>query len=97
VFLLLLLLIIIVVVVVVVTHKQVAHHLKFKFNPCQHGLIKSKSTTTNLVAYLDFITPLVHFQGQAGVFHVDFFQHFRFSSAHALPLREIDYFGLSPA
>jgi len=44
----------------------------YKFNPRQHAVIKSKSTTTNLVAYLDFITPLVHSQLQVNAIYFDF-------------------------
>jgi hypothetical protein len=48
-----------------VIHDHVSHYLKSKLNPCQHGFTKSKSTITNLVTYLDFITPVVSSQGQA--------------------------------
>jgi hypothetical protein len=46
-----------------VIHDHVSHYLKPKLNSCQHGFTKSKSTITNLVTYLDFITPLVSSQG----------------------------------
>jgi hypothetical protein len=80
----------------VIIHKQVSYHLKLKFNPCQHRLMKSKSTTTNLVAYLDFITLQVHSQRQVDVIRVDFCSPFDLVP-HALPLHELDYFGLCPA
>jgi hypothetical protein len=46
-------------------HDHVSHYLKFKFNPCQHGFIKSKPSITDLVTYLGFMTPLVGSQRQA--------------------------------
>jgi hypothetical protein len=46
--------------------------LKSKFHPRQHAVIKSKSTTTKLLAYLDFITPVVHSQLQVNVIYFDF-------------------------
>jgi hypothetical protein len=41
-----------------------SHYFKHKLNPSQHGVLKFKSTTTNLVTYLDFISPLVSSQCQ---------------------------------
>jgi hypothetical protein len=52
--------------------EQVSHHLKHKFNPRQHALIKSKSTTIYLVAYIEFITPLVHSQLQVNAIYFDY-------------------------
>jgi hypothetical protein len=44
-----------------------------KFHTMSHlEIFKSKSTTTNLVAYLDFITPLVHSQLQVNATYFDF-------------------------
>jgi hypothetical protein len=37
-------------------HVHVSHDLKSKFIPCQCGFIKSKSTTSNFVTHLDFVT-----------------------------------------
>lgn len=45
--------IIIIIVVVIV------YYFKCKRNPCQHGLVKSKYTISNLGSYLDHISPLV--------------------------------------
>jgi hypothetical protein len=45
-----------------VVHSQMSYYFTSKLNPNQHGFVKMKSTTTNLVAYLDFISPLVFSQ-----------------------------------
>jgi hypothetical protein len=52
-------------------HEHLSHYLKLKLNPCQHGFTKHKSTTTNLVAFLDFITPLVRSQRQVDSIYFD--------------------------
>jgi hypothetical protein len=54
-----------------VVHDHVSHYLKSKLNPCQHGFTKYKSTITNLVTYLDFITPLVSSRGQVDAIYFD--------------------------
>jgi hypothetical protein len=36
-----------------------SHYFTHKLNPSQHGFLKAKATTTNLVAYLGFISPLI--------------------------------------
>jgi hypothetical protein len=44
-----------------VIHGHVSHCLEFKISPCQHSFstAASKSTITNLVTYVDFISSLV--------------------------------------
>jgi hypothetical protein len=54
-----------------VIHDRVLHYLKFKLSPHQHGFSKSKSTNTNLVTYLDFISPLVCSQRQVDAIYFD--------------------------
>ena len=71
-----------------IIHEQVSHHWKSKFNPRQHALIKSKSTTTNLVANIDFITPLVHSQLQVNAISFDFRNAFDLVP-HPLLLRKL--------
>jgi hypothetical protein len=39
-----------------VVHGQVSRYFKFKLHFCHHDLIESKSTKTNLVTNLDFVT-----------------------------------------
>jgi hypothetical protein len=55
----------------VVIQDHISHYLKFKLNSCQHGFTKSKSVITNLVTYLEFITPLVTSQAQADAIYFD--------------------------
>ena len=74
--------------------QHVSHHFRSKFNPRQHGFIKSKSTSTKLVVYLYFITLLVHPQLQGDAIYFDFSNSFDLVP-YALLLRKLD-FGLSP-
>ena len=80
----------------IIIHEHVSHYLKSKFNPCQHGFIKSKFTSTHLVAYLDFITPLFHSQDQVDAIYFDYSKVFDLVW-HALLLHKLDDFGISPA
>jgi hypothetical protein len=80
----------------IIIHEHVSHHSKSKFNPCQHGFIKSKFTSTHLVAYPDFITPLVYSQHQVDAIY--FYCSKVFDLVwHALLLHILDDFGISPA
>jgi hypothetical protein len=47
------------------------HYFKHKLHPIQHGLLKYKSTATNLVSYLDFIFALVSSQRHVGSIYFD--------------------------
>ena len=76
----------------IIIYEHVSNHFKFKFNPRQYGFIKCKSTSTNLVAYLYFITPLVNPQLQK---YFDF-SHFIYLVPHAILLRKLNDFGPSP-
>jgi len=42
-----------------VTHDHMLHYFKHNLNPIQHGFLKTKTTTTTLVTYLYFTSPLV--------------------------------------
>jgi hypothetical protein len=64
----------------------ISHYLKFKLNPCQHGCIKSKSTTTNLVTYLDFINTLADSQHQTMPFVLILTLNFTLSLVFVNPL-----------
>ena len=75
--------------------RKLAYRSRFrtKLNPRQHGFIKYKSTATNLVVYLDFITPLVHPQSQVNDIYFDFSNTFDLLP-HALLLPKLYDFGL---
>jgi hypothetical protein len=75
-------------------NEHVSHHLKSKFNPHQHELIKSKSTSTNLVAHLDFVTCLVHSHPQVEAIYFDISNAFD-PVSRPLLLRKHDGFRLS--
>jgi hypothetical protein len=51
---------------------------KSKWNSSQHGFIKSKSTITNSVTFLDFVTPLFCSQSQTDSIYFDFSNAFEF-------------------
>jgi hypothetical protein len=53
-------------------HEHISYYFKAKLNPSQHGFIKSKSTATNPVTYLDTTAPLVYSQRQVYSIYFDF-------------------------
>jgi hypothetical protein len=73
---------------------HISHYLKFKLNPCQHGFTKSKSTVTNLVSYLESISPLVTSQGRADAIYFDLSSAFDLVP-HTPLLHKLSIFGLS--
>jgi hypothetical protein len=52
-------------------HDHMSHYFTHKLHPNQHGFLKRKSTTTNLVTYLDFISSLVSSQRQVDSIYFD--------------------------
>jgi hypothetical protein len=75
-----------------VIHNRVSHYLKFKISPHQQGFSKTKSTTTNLVTYLDYISPLVGSQRQADAIYFDLRNAFDLV-LHSLLLHKLSAFG----
>jgi hypothetical protein len=75
-----------------VVHDHISHYFKCKLNACQHRFTKSKSTITNLVTYLEFITPLVTSQGQADVIYFDLSSAFDLVP-HTSLLQKLSAFG----
>jgi hypothetical protein len=65
-----------------VVNEHSMHYCKLKLNTCQHGLLKSKSTATNLVTYLGYISAFNNYQNRVHAFH------FYLSSAIDLVLLE---------
>ena len=47
------------------------HYFKNKLIVTQYNLLTAKSTVTNYITYLDFISPLVGSQHQVDSIHVD--------------------------
>jgi hypothetical protein len=47
-----------------IIHHHISFHFKFKLHPNQHGFLKSKYTATNLLTYLNDVTPSLCSQGQ---------------------------------
>jgi hypothetical protein len=73
---------------------HVPYFFKSKLNSSQHDVIKSKSTVTNLVTFLVFITPLVCSQGQTDSIYFDFSNGFDILP-HSLLLHKLSNYGLS--
>jgi hypothetical protein len=77
-----------------VVHSQMSHYFTSKLNPNQHDFVKMKSTTTNLVTYLDFISPLVSSQRQVDSIYYDFSSALEFFP-HSVLLHKLCAYGLS--
>jgi hypothetical protein len=77
-----------------VIHDHISHYLKSKISPYQHGFTKTKSTSTNLVAYVDFIAPLVGSQSQVDAIYFDLSNAFDLVP-HTLPLHKLGALVLS--
>jgi hypothetical protein len=77
-----------------VIQDHISHYLKFTLNPCQHSFTKSKSTVTNLVSYLESISPLVTSQGQTDAIYFDLSSAFDLVP-HTPLLQKLSTFGLS--
>jgi hypothetical protein len=77
-----------------IIHDQISFYFKFKPHPSQHGSIKSKSTATNLVTYLNSITVSVSSQGQTDTIYFDPSQAFD-KVSHTLLLHKLNSYGLS--
>jgi hypothetical protein len=71
-----------------------SHYFVHKLNPSQHVVLKFKSTTTNLVTYLDFIFPLVSSQRQVDSIYFDLSSAFDLVS-HPILLNKLCACGLS--
>lgn len=69
-------------------------NLKFKLHPIHHGFIKSKSTLTNLVTYLNDALPSFYSQGQFDCVDLDLSEAFD-KVPHFLPLNKLSNFGLT--
>jgi retron-type reverse transcriptase len=77
-----------------IIHDHLSFHFKFKLHPNKHSFLNSKSTATNLVAYLNDVTPSVCSQGQFDSVYFDLGQAFD-KVPHALLLNKLNQFGLS--
>jgi hypothetical protein len=69
-------------------------HFKFKLYSNQHGFLKSKPTETNVVTYLNDVTPSVCSQGQFDSVYFDLSQDFD-KVPDAVLLNNLNQFGLS--
>jgi hypothetical protein len=77
-----------------IIHDHVSHYLKSKINPYQHSFSKTKSASTNLITFVDFITPLICSQRQADVIYFDLSNAFDLV-LHSLLLHKLSALGLS--
>jgi hypothetical protein len=76
-----------------VIHDQLFFYFKFKLHPSQHGFIKLKSTTTNLLTFLNSITVPISSQRQADSVYFELIQAFD-KVPHILSLYKLGSFGL---
>jgi hypothetical protein len=58
----------------IIIHDHVSHYAKYI--PNQHSFTTTKSTVTNFVTFLDFLTPVDRGQRQADALHFDLSQAF---------------------
>jgi hypothetical protein len=77
-----------------VIHDHVPYYLKSNISPHKHGFSKTKYTSTNLVTYVDFISPLVGSQRQADAIYFDLSNAFDLVP-HSLLLHKLSAFGRS--
>jgi hypothetical protein len=75
-----------------IIHNHVVHYVKLNRN--QYGFTTSKSTITNLVTFLDFMTPVVRGQRQADAVYFDLSDDFDLVPNNLL-LHKLSSFGLS--
>jgi hypothetical protein len=73
---------------------HVSHYAKF--NPNQHGFTWTKSTVTNMVTFLNFLTPVVRGQRQADAIYFDLSSAFDLVP-HNMLLHILGSFGFSDA
>jgi hypothetical protein len=74
-----------------IIHDHLSFHFRFKLHPNQQGFLKSKSTATNLVTYLNDVTPSVCSQGQFDTVYFDLSQAFD-KVPHDLLLNKLNQF-----
>jgi hypothetical protein len=75
-----------------IIHDHVSYYIKL--NPNQQGFTKSKSPVTNLVSFLEVVTPAVCSQRQADAVYFDFSTAFVLVP-HTLLLRKLSSLGFS--
>lgn len=78
----------------IIIHKHISFYINNKINSSQHGFIKSKSTTTNLISYLNVIVPVIESQGQTDSIYFDFSKAFDLVP-HNILLTKMGNFGLT--
>jgi hypothetical protein len=77
-----------------IIHDYVSHYAKFNQN--QHGFTRNESTVSNVVTFLDFLTPAVCSQHQADAIYFDLSNAFSLVSYNML-LHKLGSFGFSDA
>jgi hypothetical protein len=75
-------------------HDHILFYFKFKLHPDYHSFVRSKSTVTNLVIYLNDVLPSVCSQGQFDSVYFDLSQAFD-KVPYTLLLDKLNNFGLS--
>lgn len=79
---------------IIVNH--ISFHIKPLISPHQHGFLKGRSTSSNLVSFLEYAAPSVLSQRQLDTVYFDLSRAFDVVP-HQLLLKKLKKFGLSPS
>jgi hypothetical protein len=77
-----------------ILHDQISHFIKSKLNFSKYGFIKYKHNVTNLITFLDLVSPLICSQDQIDSFNLDFSNTFDILS-RAMLLQNLSKYELS--
>ena len=72
---------------------HISFHLKGTISNFQHGFVSGRSTATNLVNYIDYITAQIDSGNQVDSIYLDFSKAFD-SVSHSLLIYKLQYYGI---
>lgn len=75
-------------------HAKMYEHVKHLISESQHGFVKSRSTQTNLVSYVDFLSDCLDKKLQVDAIYTDFSKAFD-SVSHKLLFHKLKIYGFS--
>ena len=78
----------------ILLHEFIYHHISNKLSVFQHGFMKGRSTTTNLICVTQFIAESFNMQSQTDIIYTDFSKAFD-RLDHNLITHKLSAFGLS--
>jgi hypothetical protein len=74
--------------------KSLVSHTKNVIDDCQHGFLAGRSTTTNLICYVDHLSKEINAGNQVDSLYLDFSKAFD-SVSHHLLLHKLTYYGIA--